>query len=175
MWSFPGRCIFFLNLEHFPRANPPKVSGSICQVFVQKRVVFPTMTNTSWWFFTNPFEKYYIVELDHFSRDRGEKKYLKPPPSQYSSPSYTLVSLPKNSPPVTQLHPSNQVVFCFKKRTRAKRRMFFVEKPHFQGCPDFIETPTVGGVTFSRHGGFSPTHSWKKWVKLDHEPPRIGV
>ena len=34
---------------------------------------------------TNPFEKYYIVKLDHFPRDRGEnKKYLKPPPSYNS-------------------------------------------------------------------------------------------
>ena len=37
---------------------------------------------SSWWFFTNPFEKYYIVNLDHFARDRGEnKKSLKPPSS----------------------------------------------------------------------------------------------
>ena len=35
-------------------------------------------------FFTNPFEKYATVKLDHFPRDRGEnsKKYgMKPPPS----------------------------------------------------------------------------------------------
>ena len=32
--------------------------------------------------FSNPFEKYAKVNLDHFPRDRGEnKKYLKTPPS----------------------------------------------------------------------------------------------
>ena len=36
----------------------------------------------SWWFFTNPFEKYAKVKLEIISSSRGENKnYLKPPPS----------------------------------------------------------------------------------------------
>jgi len=36
---------------------------------------------SSWWFFTNPFEKYAEVKLDHLPRVRDEhKKYWKPPP-----------------------------------------------------------------------------------------------
>ena len=33
--------------------------------------------------FAYPSEKYATVKLDHFPKDRGEKKYLKPPPSSY--------------------------------------------------------------------------------------------
>ena len=46
------------------------------------RFVQFVMFLTSWWFFTNPSEKYAKVKLNHFPNFRGEnKKDLKPPPS----------------------------------------------------------------------------------------------
>ena len=40
----------------------------------------PPQNNPSWWFFTNPSEKYAQVKLDHLPNFRGENgKYLKPP------------------------------------------------------------------------------------------------
>ena len=39
----------------------------------------PKQEYSSWWFFTNPIEKYAQVKLDHFPIGRGEnKRYLKP-------------------------------------------------------------------------------------------------
>ena len=38
---------------------------------------------TSWWFFTNPSEKYAQVKLHHFE---NSKKYLKPPPTMEKQP-----------------------------------------------------------------------------------------
>ena len=52
--------------------------------FWNTRVVPKDLKMTNWWFFTNPFEKYAQVKLDHLPRVRGEnKKRLKPPPSNW--------------------------------------------------------------------------------------------
>ena len=47
----------------------------------QKVMTFqPPQNNPSWWFFTNPSEKYAQVKLDHLPNFRGEnKEYLEPP------------------------------------------------------------------------------------------------
>ena len=52
--------------------------------FWNTRVVPKDLKMTNWRFFTNPFEKYAQVKLDHLPRVRGEnKKRLKPPPSNW--------------------------------------------------------------------------------------------
>ena len=33
-----------------------------------------SLTSSSWWFFTNPFQKYAQVKLDHLTGDRDENK-----------------------------------------------------------------------------------------------------
>ena len=54
--------------------------GRSCRV--SKRISPGMPWFSSWWFFTNPSEKYAIVKLDHFPNVRDEnKKYLKKPPN----------------------------------------------------------------------------------------------
>ncbi len=42
----------------------------------------PKQEYSSWWFFTNPIEKYPQVKLDHFPIGRGEKNLRNLQPSQ---------------------------------------------------------------------------------------------
>ena len=60
----------------------------------EKSVIADELKIYGWWFFTNPFEKYATVQLDHFPKVwGGNKKYLKPPPPRFLIPMMFLSKL----------------------------------------------------------------------------------